>query len=206
MTINELPFDAFYQLDYLLKKELDSTVVVYTDNNLQLCLADKGYLYFNSDDKQKDHITHYKIYRITEKLLNSTKDEILEDIVGLSINTILDKKVISILDIPSNISEMLVEWVEEPSEISELFTIDEPIFKYLFFHGFVYGQPLDPHFYPSDKLINYIAVGGSGSVLKVITGKHFVENLKIKQENKESKDIQLMKELAQTYGYSISRN
>lgn len=204
MKIKDLPYCTFTILNNFREFE-NSKVKVYPNDSFSRELIKQGYLIFDKDSEED--ITPYKFYRISNKLLNLTDKEILEDLTGVGFKHIMSEKVISISKIPLTYKQALNALNDGDGFINLINTDAYELGNILEFHGFVEQTGINGITYDgTDKLANFIKDKGYYSIIEVITGKTRNENEK--SINKKNKDIAIekMMYIADLYGYSVSKN
>lgn len=207
MTIDELPLDTFKKFEVLehLKDSKYKIISVHCKDTLLLALADLGYLeIFDKDSSWSNG--YYLKYILTNKFLNSNREDILKDLTGFSIEEIMKNKVIPAREIPFYDYEYFLDSIVD----GEFEDIDNmcrhyPNFKEaLDFHGFTNGSGGDDEFsYATDKLTSYVKMKAYYPVIRALTGKSKEENEAILFEEKKEKEIASMREIAEKYGYIV---
>jgi len=146
----------------------------------------------------------YDMYKVTESFNKLSNEEVLQLVTGYTISDILEKKVISILDIPWNYEELFEE-LDECDGYFDKVDMDSDIFKNaLEFHGFTESVGANGYYsVGTGKLSLFIENEKADKVIEILTGKTKEENDKIVEDDLKTKDIAQMRAIALKYGFNI---
>lgn len=208
MDITELDFSDIKTLEHLKVAIKDSNyrVVVYKIrvSPLYEALISDEYLVIDETYMTADYI-NYDFYIPTIKMMRTSIDKILIDLVGYDKNYILKNKVISITDVPYDYEEIFDVLCSTDGCFDKV-DVGRGVFRQaLTMHGFIESVGANGYYSSGTEKLKEFIANNSYSVIEILTGKSKDENDTILCENAMQKEIDTMYEIANKYGYSISK-
>lgn len=210
MDLSELSFSTIKKLERMKEdanERLDHVEVVYKSrkNILYNVLISEDYLVLDADRETKE-LFGYAYYNATDKLLGTSVDKILMDIVGHDKAYILKNKVISITDVPNDY-ESCFEALDDADGYFDKVDIGNGKFrKALDMHGFTIGTGTNGIYSSgTEKLSRFCSSYNDYQVIEILTGKSKEENDRILLNVIETSEIKKIFDVAEEHGYEVSK-
>ena len=202
MEIDKIPFTVFNILENMRKiySSADNRIPVYDKDSFSKALITYGML----ELVEVCENVGYDMYKVTESFNKLSNEEVLQLVTDHTISDILEKKVISILDIPWNY-EALFRELDECDGYFDKVDMDSGNFKdALEFYGFIRSAGANGYYSTgTEKLSSFVENDSAYEVIEIITGETKEENDKIIADDIKTKDIAQMKAIASKYGFTI---
>ena len=194
MDLKHIPNDVWYDFDRIRRSIEEKDSFVGYHSSFYHKLVDSGYIEIDTLDDR------YNFYRALPKFKNTLDAKILEEICGKSIKEIMVSKVIEAEDVPDDFEELIDSLDDADGYFGKVDIYNDALSKVLRFHGFTHGAgPHGTQSVGTDKLEKY----SLEKVIETITGTSYKSFLETKANLEKGKEIALMKELAEKYGYEV---
>jgi len=149
-------------------KETDSKVIVYHNDEIGHLLIQNEYLVIDNSEKA-DFIDHYEFCNKTNKLLNSSVEDIFKDIFKISISEFKKLKKIPREKIPSDYEDLFYTLLESDGYFTGV-SFDDEFKGILELHGFVKSCGVNgSHAYGTDKLSDYCKMDKEEEIIDLIS-------------------------------------
>jgi len=149
-------------------KETDSKVIVYHNDEIGNLLLKNEYLVIGGSEKA-DFIDHYDCCTKTNKLLNTSVDDIFKDIFKISISEFKELKKIPREKIPSDYEDLFYTLLESDGYFTGV-SFDDDFKGILELHGFVKSCGVNgSHAYGTDKLNDYCKMNKEEEIINLVS-------------------------------------